>query len=305
MKHFLQRRLVDLAITVLGVSTLVFLLLRLSGDPVLQMLPANASEQARQDLRHSLGLDEPLQLQYIRFVGGIFRGDLGNSLQYKRPATSMVAETMPNTIALTLIAMLLSVVIAIPAGIVSALYRNTWTDKIIMVVTLLAQSLPYFWLGIMLILLFSVQLRWLPTSGTGTPAHLIMPAITLAVYSVARSTRLIRSSILDVLGQDYVRTAKSKGLKDPTILRRHVLRNAAIPVVTLLALDFGVLLGGAVVTETIFAWPGVGRMIVDSIVLRDYPVVQAGVIYLAVIFVLINSLIDLSYSILDPRIRDG
>ncbi len=305
MKHFLQRRLVDLAITVLGVSTLVFLLLRLSGDPVLQMLPANASEQARQDLRHSLGLDEPLQLQYIRFVGGIFRGDLGNSLQYKRPATSMVAETMPNTIALTLIAMLLSVVIAIPAGIVSALYRNTWTDKIIMVVTLLAQSLPYFWLGIMLILLFSVQLRWLPTSGTGTPAHLIMPAITLAVYSVARSTRLIRSSILDVLGQDYVRTAKSKGLKDPTILRRHVLRNAAIPVVTLLALDFGVLLGGAVVTETIFAWPGVGRMIVDSIILRDYPVVQAGVIYLAVIFVLINSLIDLSYSILDPRIRDG
>ncbi len=305
MKSFLQRRLVDLLITIVGVSTLVFFLLRLSGDPVVLMLPPDASEQARQALRQSLGLDAPLPVQYARFVTGIFTGDLGNSLQYRQPAASLVAVAMPYTVALTVAAMLMSVVFAIPAGLAAALYRNTWIDKLLMVGTLLAQSMPYFWLGIMLILFFSVQLQLLPTSGTGTPAHLIMPAITLAIYSVARSTRLIRSSMLDALGQDYVRTARAKGLQEAVILSRHVLRNAAIPVVTLLALDFGVLLGGAVVTETIFAWPGVGRMIVNAIGLRDYPVVQAGVIYLAVIFVLINSLIDLSYSMLDPRIRNA
>lgn len=305
MKGFLQRRLVDLLITIVGVSTLVFFLLRLSGDPVVLMLPPDASELARQELRHSLGLDAPLPVQYARFVIGIFTGNLGNSLQYRQPAANLVAVAMPYTVALTVAAMLMSVVFAIPAGLAAALYRNTWIDKLLMVGTLLAQSMPYFWLGIMLILFFSVQLQLLPTSGTGTPAHLIMPAITLAIYSVARSTRLIRSSMLDALGQDYVRTARAKGLHEPVILSRHVLRNAAIPVVTLLALDFGVLLGGAVVTETIFAWPGVGRMIVNAIGLRDYPVVQAGVIYLAVIFVVINSLIDLSYSILDPRIRNA
>lgn len=305
MKGFLQRRLVDLLITIVGVSTLVFFLLRLSGDPVVLMLPPDATELARQELRHSLGLDAPLPVQYARFVIGIFTGNLGNSLQYRQPAANLVAVAMPYTVALTVAAMLMSVVFAIPAGLAAALYRNTWIDKLLMVGTLLAQSMPYFWLGIMLILFFSVQLQLLPTSGTGTPAHLIMPAITLAIYSVARSTRLIRSSMLDALGQDYVRTARAKGLHEPVILSRHVLRNAAIPVVTLLALDFGVLLGGAVVTETIFAWPGVGRMIVNAIGLRDYPVVQAGVIYLAVIFVLINSLIDLSYSILDPRIRNA
>lgn len=305
MKGFLQRRLVDLLITIVGVSTLVFFLLRLSGDPVVLMLPPDASELARQELRHSLGLDAPLPVQYARFVIGIFTGNLGNSLQYRQPAANLVAVAMPYTVALTVAAMLMSVVFAIPAGLAAALYRNTWIDKLLMVGTLLAQSMPYFWLGIMLILFFSVQLQLLPTSGTGSPAHLIMPAITLAIYSVARSTRLIRSSMLDALGQDYVRTARAKGLHEPVILSRHVLRNAAIPVVTLLALDFGVLLGGAVVTETIFAWPGVGRMIVNAIGLRDYPVVQAGVIYLAVIFVVINSLIDLSYSILDPRIRNA
>jgi peptide/nickel transport system permease protein len=303
MLAWIERRLIDLVITVLGVSTLVFVLLRLSGDPVVQMLPSNATEQARQDLRHSLGLDQPLPIQYLRFVGGVLQGDLGNSLQYKRPATQMVADTLPNTVSLTLVAMLISVLLAIPAGLLTAVYRNSWLARAVMVITLIAQSIPYFWLGVMLILFFSVQMRWLPTSGTGTPAHFVMPAMTLAIYSVARSTRLIRSSVLEALGQDYVRTAQAKGLRYSAVLFRHVIRNAAIPIVTLLALDFGVLLGGAVVTETIFAWPGVGRMIVDSIVLRDYPVVQAGVIYLAILFVLINALIDLSYSFLDPRIR--
>ncbi len=304
MIGFIQRRLVDLLITVLGVSTLVFLLLRVSGDPIVLMLPPDASEQARQELRHALGLDAPLPVQYFQFVTGILRGDLGNSLQYKEPAVNLVAESVPYTIQLTLVAALLSALVAIPAGIMAALRRNTWVDKFLIVITMLAQSMPYFWLGIMMILFFAVQLHWLPTSGTGTPAHLVMPALTLAIYSIARSTRLIRSSMLDALGQDYVRTARAKGLKEQQILVRHILKNAAIPVVTYLALDFGVLLGGAVVTETVFAWPGVGRIIVNSIVLRDYPVVQAGVVYLAVIFVLINGLIDLSYSFLDPRIRE-
>lgn len=303
MPSFLIRKLIDLMITMLGVSTLVFVILRMSGDPVDMVLPPEATEEMVVQMRHALGLDAPLHVQYLRFVGGALRGDLGDSLQYHSSALALVAEAVPATILLATTAMFLAVGVAVPLGIVAAINRNTVVDKLVMVFTLLGQSMPFFWLGIMMILLFAVALGWLPTSGYGTPLHLVMPALTLAAYAIAQIARLVRSSMLEVLNQDYVRTARAKGLRERTVLMRHALKNAAIPVVTLIGLHFGVLLGGTVVTETIFAWPGLGRLIVSSIYLRDFPVVQAGVLYLAVIFVLINSLLDISYGFLDPSIR--
>jgi len=199
--------------------------------------------------------------------------------------------------------MIITVLIAVPAGIFAALKRNTFVDRFVLIATTIGQSMPFFWLGIMMILFFAVKLGWLPTSGSGTPAHLILPSLTLAAYAVSQIARLVRSSMLDVLGHDYVRTARAKGLRERTVILRHVLKNAAIPVVTVLGIHFGILMGGTVVTETIFAWPGLGRLIISSIALRDYPVVQAGVVYLAIIFVLINSLLDISYGFLDPTIR--
>ncbi len=239
----------------------------------------------------------------MQFLGGALTGDFGVSFRHQQPALPLVLERLPATLELALAALLLSVAVALPLGIVAALHRGRLGDVLAMAFAVVGQATPYFWMGIMLILVVSVELGWLPTSGRGTWQHLILPAVTLATHFAAALARLTRTAMLEVLGQNYVTTARAKGLPERAVILAHALKNAAVPVVTLIGLQFGTLLGGAVVTETVFAWPGVGRLAVQSIFVRDYPVVQAGVLVLALAFVLVNLLVDLLYGLLDPRIR--
>jgi len=268
------------------------------------MLPGDASVDELAALRHELGLDQPIHVQYVKFLAGAVTGNFGLSLRHQQPAMELVMERLPATLELAFAALLLSVVVALPLGIVAAIYRGRLADMLAMGFAVVGQATPYFWMGIMLILVVSVELGWLPTSGRGSWAHLILPAITLGTHFAASLARLTRTSLLEVLGQNFVTTARAKGLAEGSVILRHALKNAAVPVVTLIGLQFGTLLGGAVVTETIFAWPGVGRLAVQSIFARDYPVVQAGVLVLALSFVALNLLVDLLYGALDPRIRD-
>jgi peptide/nickel transport system permease protein len=301
--EFVVRRLLHTALVAVGVVTLVFVALRLSGDPAATMLPGDASVDELRDLRHALGLDRPLHVQYVAFLGSAVRGDFGESFRHQQPAFGLVLERLPATLELAFAALVLAVVVALPLGIVAALYRGRAADVLAMGFAVVGQATPYFWMGIMLILVVSVELAWLPTSGRGDWRHLILPAVTLATHFAASLARLTRTSMLEVLGQNFVTTARAKGLGEPRVVLAHALKNAAVPVVTLIGLQFGTLLGGAVVTETIFAWPGVGRLAVQSIFARDYPVVQAGVLVLALSFVALNFLVDLLYGTLDPRIR--
>jgi peptide/nickel transport system permease protein len=302
--EFVTRRLLHTALVTLGVVTLAFVALRLSGDPAATMLPGDASVDELRHLRRTLGLDQPLHVQYVVFLAGAVRGDFGESFRHQQPAFGLVLERLPATLELAFAALLLAVVVALPLGIVAALYRGRAADMLAMGFAVVGQATPYFWMGIMLILVVSVELGWLPTSGRGGWPHLILPAVTLGTHFAASLARLTRTSMLEVLGQNFVTTARAKGLGEPRVVLAHALKNAAVPVVTLIGLQFGTLLGGAVVTETIFAWPGVGRLAVQSIFVRDYPVVQAGVLVLALVFVAINLAVDLLYGTLDPRIRD-
>ncbi len=250
-----------------------------------------------------MGFDDPMAVQYLRFLRGALRGDFGESVRHGEPAMGLVVERLPATFELAGAGLLLALCLAIPTGIVSAVRRNTAVDYVSTVLALLGQAMPTFWLGIMLILLFSVRLSWLPSSGRGDLEHLILPAITLGLFTTARITRLTRSGMLEVLGQDYIRTARAKGMSEPPVVWKHALKNASIPIVTIVGIELGTLLGGSVITETIFAWPGVGRLSVQAIFNRDYPVVQAAVFLLAATFVLVNFLVDVLYTYLDPRIR--
>jgi peptide/nickel transport system permease protein len=299
----LVRRLIDLVVTVWGVSTMVFVVLRLSGDPVALFVTESASAADIERIRHSLGFDEPMWLQYGRFLGGVLQGDFGNSLRFSRPALPLVLQTLPATLELTLVALALATLLAIPLGILAAVRKNRWLDQLVMVGALFGQAMPFFWLGLLLILLFAVNLHLLPALGSATPQHLVLPACTLAAYSLARTTRLVRSGMLDVLGEDYVRTARAKGLDERHVLFSHALRNVILPVFTIIWLEFGTLVGGAVVTETIFSWPGVGRLVVQAIQARDYPIVQAAVFVIAVLVVIASFLIDLANTWADPRLR--
>jgi peptide/nickel transport system permease protein len=281
----------------------VFALVHLSGDPVLLMVPADASPELVASTRHALGFDRPLHEQFGRYLASVARGDLGTSLRINRPVAELIRERLPATVELTLAALLLATVTAIPAGIVSAVRRGTIVDRLAMVAAVAGQAVPIFWLALLLIALFGVQLRWLPVFGHGTLLHLVLPAVSLSTIVLGRLARLVRSSMLEVLGQDYVRTARAKGLGETRVLAVHALRNAAIPIVTLLGLQFAQLLGGAVVTETIFAWPGVGRLVVEAIFNRDFPVVQGVVLVVSLIFVVVSLLIDIAYALLDPRVR--
>lgn len=301
--RFTLRAAVNLLVTLLGVVTLVFFLLRLSGDPVALLVGPGAGGADIQRLRHAYGFDQPLWLQYLQYLGHAFTGDLGQSVVYHQPALQVVLEKVPATLELTAVALLLAIPLAIPAGILAAVFRGGWVDRSLTVFALLGQSFPYFFLGIVLILVFSVQLGWLPTSGNETPLHVVLPAITLALYSIARTMRLMRTALITTLGADYVRTATAKGLRGALVVLRHAVPNALIPVVTAIGLDAGNLLGGAVVTETVFGWPGVGRLVVQAVSQRDYPVVQAGVVYVALIFFTINLGLELVYKLLDPRLR--
>ena len=303
MLEFVARRLLHTALVTVGVVTLVFVALRLSGDPAASMLPGDASVDELRDLRHALGLDRSVPAQYVAFLRDAVRGDFGESIRHQQPAFGLVLERLPATLELAFAALVLAVVVALPLGIVAALYRGRVVDVVAMGFAVVGQATPYFWRGIMLILVVSVELAWLPTSGRGDWRHLILPAVTLGTHFAAAIARLTRTAMLEVLGQQFVTTARAKGLGERRVVLAHALKNAAVPVVTLVGLQFGTLLGGAVVTETIFAWPGVGRLAVQSIFVRDYPVVQAGVLVLALVFVAINLLVDLLYGALDPRIR--
>jgi len=303
MKSYLLRRGWQSLLVLFGVSVVVFLILHLTGDPALLLLPPDATAEDVARFRRAMGFDDPVAVQYLRFLKGALRGDFGESLRHGEPAMGLVLERLPATLELAGAGLLIALCLAIPAGIVSAVRRNTPVDYISTIVALLGQAMPTFWLGIMLILVFSVRLNWLPSSGRGELEHLVLPAITLGLFTTARITRLTRSGMLEVLEQDYIRTARAKGVSEPPVVWKHALKNASIPIVTIVGIELGTLLGGSVITETIFAWPGVGRLSVQAIFNRDYPVVQAAVFLLASTFVLVNFFVDVVYTYLDPRIR--
>jgi peptide/nickel transport system permease protein len=285
-------------------TLVVFLLLHITpGDPATLILGDQATPEQVADLRRSMGLDRPLYEQYGRFLANAVRGDFGLSIRAQRPALMYVLERLPATLQLSAGAFVFAVLTGIPIGILSAVKRLSLWDHGAMFVALLGQSMPVYWLGLMLIVIFAVHLRWLPASGMGQLQHLILPAFTLGMFLIGLIIRLMRSSMLDVLNRDYIRTAHAKGLSQHIVLVRHALKNACIPVVTVLGLQMGTLLGGAVITETVFAWPGMGMVTVTAIHQRDYPVVQSAVLVLAVLVVLINWCVDLVYHYLDPRIR--
>jgi peptide/nickel transport system permease protein len=302
--RYILNRLAQALFVLLGVTVVVFTLLQVAGDPVLIMMSGTAISQSDlQALRRELGLDAPAVVRFLRFLGGLARGDLGPSLRSGRPALELVLERMPATLLLTGAALAFSLAVAVPVGIVSAVRPNGVLDLLGRTLAVVGQATPVFWLGIMMILLFAVRWGWFPPGGYGTWAHVVMPAAALGLYPMARISRLLRSSLLDVVRQDYIRTARAKGLDERRIIARHALRNAAIPVVTIVGLTFGGLIGGAVVTETVFAWPGVGQLAVQAIYNRDANVVQAAVLVGAFAFTLVNLAVDVLYAALDPRIR--
>lgn len=305
MPSHLTSRLAEGVIAVWGVVTIVFVVSRLLGDPAVLLLPIGASEAQLQELRTQLGLDQPLFRQYLTFLFNIARGDFGQSFQFGRPALSVVLERLPATALLAGAALAIGILVGGIAGAVAAAWRGSVLEAVVLLIALLGQATPSFWLGIMLILFFSVRLGWLPTGGYGTWQTLVLPAITLACFTTASIARLLRSSMLDAMRDDYVRTAHAKGLTPRRVFIWHVGRNSLIPVVTMTGILAGELLGGAAVTETVFGWPGVGRLIVQAIETKDFPVVQAGVAIVATMFVVINLVIDLLYTLIDPRIRQA
>jgi ABC-type dipeptide/oligopeptide/nickel transport system permease component len=303
VKFYILKRLFHSIFVLVGISLVVFIILHLTGDPAALLMPMDATPEQVAQFRKEMGFTDPVIVQYWRFFKGTLHGDFGQSFRHSQPALDLVLERMPATIQLTFGALILALVIAIPVGIISAIKRNSILDHIGMTGALLGQSTPVFWLGIMLILIFSVTFQWFPSSGRGEIQHLVLPAITLGMFSMARTARMMRSSMLEVLGQEYIKTAKAKGLSPGIVILKHALKNASIPVVTIIGMELGTLLGGAVITETIFAWPGVGRLAIQAIYNRDYPVVQASVFILASIFVLVNLVVDLIYTYLDPRVK--
>ena len=288
----------------LGVSIVVFFLMHLSGDPIRLLAPIDTTAEELEALRKLHGLDRPLPVQYWNFLSGVLRGDFGKSLRSGENALHLALERVPATARLALTALAFSLIVALPFGVLAAVKRNTWIDRTVMGAALIGQSMPVFWLGILLILVFAVNLGVLPATGTRAGwRSLILPGITLGMFNMARTARLLRSELLEVLQAEYIMTARAKGMSARVVLWRHAFRNAVIPLVTLIGLDLGALLAGSVITETIFAWPGIGRLSVNAIYGRDYPVVQAAVLVVASIYVIINFLVDLSYAFLNPRVN--
>jgi peptide/nickel transport system permease protein len=329
--NFAIRRCIQAVVVLLGITVVVFMILQLTKDPAALMLPEDATEQDRLDLRRQLGLDDPLLVQYTRFLRGAVLFDFGISYRQQQPAMKLVFDRLPATVELSLVSFLIAIAIALPAGVISAHRRGTVWDHGSMVTALLGQSMPNFWLGLIFILVIALRLDLLPTSGRLTSgmeghartsfflfegivtlngtllkdalSHIVLPSLTAGLYATARLTRMVRSGMLEVLGEDYVRTARSKGLVERIVIYRHALKNAAIPVVTLAGMELGLLLGGTVVTETVFSWPGVGLLSIEALQNDDFPVVQAAVFFLAFIFIFINMLVDMLYAWLDPKIR--
>ena len=302
-QYALRRVLISIP-TLIGVLLIVFLMVRLApGDPAMRLAGEFADQATIERIRERFGLNRPMHEQFGIFVVNLAQGDLGRSTRTNRPVVDDLRQFFPNTIELALGAIVVSLLIGIPAGIVAALRQNTWADLVIMFGALIGVSMPVFWFGLLAILYFSVQLGWFPVAGRGTWSHLVLPAITLGVSSTAIIARMTRSSMLEVLSQDYIRTARAKGLFDKAVVLKHAFRNALVPVVTIIGLQFGQLMAGAVLTESVFTWPGIGRLLVASIDARDYPVVQGAVLLIAVSFIVINLVVDVVYAVIDPRIR--
>ncbi|OQY08569.1 MAG: hypothetical protein B6I22_00105 [Desulfobacteraceae bacterium 4572_123] len=302
MLQFILKRIWHTGFVVIGISVISFFFIHLSGDPVMLMLPGDATDQEIEELRVQLGFNDPLHVQYLRFAAKAIKGDFGDSLYYNIPVFELITERLPASLELAFAAMLFALVFAVPIGILSAVKRGSFLDMSSMLGALVGLSMPHFWLGIMMMLLFSVHLGWLPTSGRGTMAHLIMPAISLGLSLMAMFARLTRSVMLEVLSLDYIRTARAKGLKEQVVIAKHALKNALIPLVTVAGMQFGFLIGGTVIIETVFAWPGLGRLVVQAIFSRDYPLVQGIVFIFSIIFVGMNLLVDILYVYLDPQI---
>jgi peptide/nickel transport system permease protein len=303
LRYFFRRLLLTVPV-LLGVATLVFALIHLvPGDPAQAMLGDGASHEDVLRLQHTLGLDRPLLTQYKSFLVGIAHGDLGTSFRYNTPVTAQIREKFPNTAALALAAMLVAVVIAIPLGIVAAVYRGTFIDHAAMTLALLGICMPNFWLGPLLAILFAVRLGWLPVSGIGGLSHLVLPAITLGAALAAILARMTRASVLEELRELYVLAARARGLSGTRAVVRHAFRNSLIPIVTIIGLQFGAVLTGTIITESIFAWPGIGRLLIQAINFRDYPLIQGCILFISVTYVAMNLVTDLTYGFLDPRIR--
>ena len=300
---FLVYRLLRLLIALWCVVTVVFVVMRLSGDPVPLLLPPDASIAEMERLRHDMGLDRPIYVQYGVFINQAVQGDFGRSIHFRTSAMQVVWERVPATLELAFVSFVCAIVVAIPAGVVSAIRRGSVYDNIVMGVALVGQAAPTFYIGIMLILVCSLRLNLFPTSGRGGWQNLVLPGVTLGAFAMASIARITRSAVLEIMQADYIRTARAKGLPEFWTLAKHTMRNAAIPIVTIVGLQLGNLLGGAVVTETIFSWPGIGRLAIQSIYNRDYPIVQSCVFITAAMFVILNLLVDVAYGILDPRIR--
>jgi len=304
MLQYVIKRLLYTVPVLIGISILLFIMLRaLPGDPAQVLAGELASQEDIQNVRVQLGLDKPIYVQYGRFLFRLSHLDLGRSARTQNPVIEEIWARLPNTFLLAVVATVLACLVGIPAGIISAIRPYSWLDNLVTSAALFGISMPVFWLGLMLVVVFSVVLHWLPAGGTGGVQHVILPSVTLAAFVVAFIARMTRSSMLEVLNQDYITTARSKGLKEKVVIIRHALHNALIPIITVIGLQFGMLLGGAVLTETVFAWPGLGRLIVDSILARDYPMIQGVILIFGLLYVLVNLVVDLLYALVDPRIR--
>ena len=303
MWRFVRNRALQLLITAFAISFITFMLLHLTQDPVLLMVPPDAGKEAIERTRHDLGFDRPLFFQYGMFLARVVRGDFGVSLFSRKPALDMVIERMPATLLLTISSLSLALLIAVPLGVKTAVRRHTWVDNLGTTVVLFGQAMPLFWFGIMMMLVFSMHLHWLPASGYGSWKHLILPMVSLGIWNGPITMRLVRSQMLDILSQDFVRSARARGLREGIVVWRHAFKNALIPVVTVVGTQFGQLLGGAIVCETVFSWPGVASLTIFAIKQSDFPVVQAGVITLALFIVVVNLVVDLALVAIDPRIR--
>ncbi len=305
MRRYIARQLVQFVVVILGISILAFAILHVLGDPVLLLLPQNAGKEEFERYRHLLGLDRPLYVQYWKFLSNAVVGDFGKSWYADTPAFRLVLERMPPTIYLTFAGLFVALLISLPLGILAALKRHSWVDSLCTTVAVAGQAIPLFWLGIMMIIVFSVRLRLLPASGYDSWENFLMPSFCLGAALAPITMRLVRSGVIEVMNMDFIKTARAKGVAESRVVIKHAFRNACIPVITVIGLQFGQLLGGAFITETVFAWPGVATLTVESIRNQDFPVVQCAVILLALVIVSLNLMVDVAVAFIDPRIRTG
>ncbi len=303
MARFISLRIIQAIITLIVISMVVFALARASGDPVMLMAPPMATLEDIEEMKHHLGLDKSIPGQYWIFLKNLSHGDLGESIRNRQAVSKLIAERLPNTVSLGLSAIVLGILVSLILGVTAACKFGTWMDGGVKLVAILGQALPSFWLAIVAISIFAVWLDWLPTSGMGSPAHYVLPVLTLSFFMLPIMTRLIRSSMLEVLDSEYVKLARIKGLPERLVVWKHALRNAIIPLLTAAGITFGTIVTGAVVIETVFAWPGLGRLMAEAVIGRDFPVIQAAVLLVAVVVLLVNLLVDITYAVVDPRIR--